>query len=82
MNSFIFDPSQQRRPMTADEERKAKLAMALNQPKDVASGLASIGQALAYRAQKNGSFPKSPGGGFMSGLQGLFGLGAKGGGLY
>lgn len=74
MNSFIFDANKPRRPMTPEEQRRTKMALAANMPTDVGSGLAAIGQALMYRQNRDGSFPPAPG---ANPLSGLFSLGAN-----
>lgn len=68
MNSFIFDGSKPRRPMTPEEQSQAQMALAANMPTDVGSGLSAIGQALLYRQNRDGSFPPAPGAGPLSGL--------------
>ncbi|MCG7507225.1 hypothetical protein [Mesorhizobium retamae] len=81
MNSFIFDGNKPRRPMTAEEQRRTKMALAANMPTDVGSGLTAIGQALMYRQNRDGSFPPAPGANPLSGLFSL-GLQRKTGGLW
>lgn len=72
--SFIFDGNKPRPPMTVEEQRRTKMALAANMPTDVGSGLSAIGQALMYRQNRDGSFPPAPG---ASPLSGLFGLGLQ-----
>lgn len=79
MSSYIFDGNKPRAPMTRDEQMRAQMAIAGQMPTDIGSGISAVGQALMYRMNKNGSFPKAPGGG--NPLLGLFGLGAGSGGL-
>ncbi len=71
MTGFIFDA----RDPQASQDRRKKMASALmNPPTDVGSGLASIGDAIAYRAQQSNPFPSAPGGSPLAPFGRIFGM--------
>jgi len=69
---------------TASLNKRKAIAMALNPPQDLGSGLQSLGQAFAMRAQQqNANYPAAPGGAkpsFFTTMQNLFG--GNQGGIY
>lgn len=70
MDSFIFngnDPNSK-----AHRERVIQALM--NPPKNVGEGLASIGQAFAYRQQQNNPYPKAPGNSPFTGVGRIMGM--------
>lgn len=81
MRSSMFSAKDQK-PFSQDDWKRAQLSMTA-MPTDFSSGLNAIGRAL-YNKQRQNPFPPAPGGGnkFGNVLSGLFGLGAKKGGLY
>jgi hypothetical protein len=69
MADFIFDGND-------PASRKQRIAKAMMRPpQDLGSGIASVGDAVAYRAQqKQGAFPEAPGNNPTAPLGRLFGM--------
>lgn len=81
MQSFIIPADETSEQAEARKRQMVARALA-NPPADVGQGIASIGDALAYRQQQQSKmFPAAPGGAkpsFMTAIQNMFG-GSKGG---
>lgn len=85
MSSFISFPGEETDEQAAAKRKQAVARSLMNPPQDMGSGIAAMGDAIAYRnAQLNNAYPAAPDGGkpsLMTAMQNFM-TGGRNGRMY